>query len=72
LSDSSYDSYTESESSSEDEKTAPKHTKKASSFGTKTPKSNHALTAEIAKEKLKRRIQNENFNIAFHSLFPCH
>jgi hypothetical protein len=73
-SDSSYDSYTESESSSEDEKPPPKNKKQkqVTYFGTKNPKSNHALTAEIAKDELKRRIQNENFNIAFQSLFPCH
>jgi nucleolin len=73
-SDSSYDSYTESESSSEDEKPPPKNKKQkqVTYFGTKNPKSNHALTAEIAKDELKRRIQNKNFNIAFQSLFPCH
>jgi hypothetical protein len=69
-------SYTESESDtsseSEDERPSTRSKKQVSYFGTKNPKSNHALTAEIAKEELKKRIQNENFNIAFQSLFSCH
>jgi hypothetical protein len=35
-------------------------------------KTNNELTAAIAREELQRRVQQENYDLAFRSVFPCH